>query len=353
MIENDLVDCMIALPGQLFYTTQIPVCLWFLSKNKKADGAKGYRDRQGETLFIDARNIGAMIDRTHKELSADDIAGIADTYHQWRSSKTLTPSPSPEGRGEHKLPLPLGEGRGEGEKPKKKAALPEKLLSYARELRASQTDAEKLLWKLLRSRRIAEAKFRRQHPLDNYILDFYCHEQKLAIELDGSQHFEDNAKNYDEKRTEYLNQQGIKVLRFDNRQMLVETEAVLEVIFNEIVAKASTLTPSPYPKGRGGQETLSQLDQSPSPSGRGARGEGVSYQDQAGYCKSATLADIEANDYVLTPGRYVGAAPIEDDGIPFEVKMTELSQTLYSQMEEEEKLDAVIRKNLGVLGYGE
>jgi len=89
IIENDLVDCMIALPGQLFYTTQIPVCLWFLSKNKKAQTVVGHsesnhRNRQGEMLFIDARNIGAMIDRTHKEFSADDIAGIARTYHAWR-----------------------------------------------------------------------------------------------------------------------------------------------------------------------------------------------------------------------------------------------------------------------------
>jgi type I restriction enzyme M protein len=74
MIENDLVDCMIAMPGQLFYTTQIPVCLWFLTKNKKAQVVKGHtesnhRDRQGETLFIDARNMGSMTDRTHKELT--------------------------------------------------------------------------------------------------------------------------------------------------------------------------------------------------------------------------------------------------------------------------------------------
>ena len=89
LIENDLVDCMIALPGQLFYTTQIPVCLWFLTKNKKAETISGHsdsnhRNRQGETLFIDARNMGSMVDRTHKELTADDIAEIARTYHAWR-----------------------------------------------------------------------------------------------------------------------------------------------------------------------------------------------------------------------------------------------------------------------------
>ncbi len=88
MIENDLVDCMIALPGQLFYTTQIPVCLWFLTKNKRgqqfADSTRNTRNRQGETLFIDARNMGTMTDRVHKELTTDDIAAIAKTYHAWR-----------------------------------------------------------------------------------------------------------------------------------------------------------------------------------------------------------------------------------------------------------------------------
>ncbi|MCG7929953.1 MAG: type I restriction-modification system subunit M [Candidatus Thiodiazotropha lotti] len=172
IIENDLVDCMIALPGQLFYTTQIPVCLWFLTKNKRAQTVEGHtdsnhRDRQGETLFIDARNLGSMIDRTHKELTVDDIAEIARTYHAWRGEKK-----------------------------------------------------------------------------------------------DGG------------------------------------------------------------------------------------------YEDQPGFCKSATLDDIKANDYVLTPGRYVGAAEVEDDGVPFEQKMAELTQTLYRQMEESEKLDAVIRENLAGLGYG-
>ncbi|SHO56560.1 type I restriction-modification system subunit M [Vibrio quintilis] len=180
LIDDDRVECMIALPGQLFYTTQIPVCLWFLSKDKSANPVKGYRDRQQETLFIDAREMGSMIDRVHKELTADDIALIADTYHAWRS------------------------------------------------------DADEL---------------------------------KARI----------------------------------------------------------------------------------------ARGEGKveAYEDQAGFCKSATLEDIKANDYVLTPGRYVGAAAIEDDGIPFETKMRDLSQTLYRQMNQAEALDQAIRGNLEALGYGE
>lgn len=168
LVENDLVDCMIALPGQLFYTTQIPVCLWFLTQSKQADSERDFRDRRGETLFIDARHRGSMVDRTHKELTADDIAEIGRTYHAWRG------------------------------------------------------------------------------------------EQKDGV-----------------------------------------------------------------------------------------------YEDQAGFCKSATLDEIAKNDFVLTPGRYVGAAAVEDDGIPFETKMAELSSTLYKQMAEAEQLDAVIRKNLEVLGYGE
>jgi type I restriction enzyme M protein len=79
---------------------------------------------------------------------------------------------------------------------------------------------------------------------------------------------------------------------------------------------------------------------------------GDTYEDIAGYCKSATLEEIQKHNYVLTPGRYVGAAAIEDDGIPFETKMTELSQTLFAQMEESNQLDSVIRKNLETLGYG-
>jgi type I restriction enzyme M protein len=184
IIENDLVDCMIALPGQLFYTTQIPVCLWFLTRNKKADKERGFRSRVNQTLFIDARQMGTMTSRIHKELTTEDIAEIAGTYHNWRT------------------------GHWNGE---------------------------------------------------------------------------------------YAAQGGASVA--------------------------------------------------------GGRMPGAT-EDKAGFCKSATFDEIEANDFVLTPGRYVGAAEIEDDGIPFETKMAELSQTLYQQMDEAEKLDAVIRKNLEVLGYG-
>ena len=84
ILEADLVDCMVALPGQLFYSTQIPVCLWFLARNKK-NGR--FRDRRGETLFLDARKLGTMVDRIHRELTEDDLQKIAGTYHAWRGDK--------------------------------------------------------------------------------------------------------------------------------------------------------------------------------------------------------------------------------------------------------------------------
>ena len=87
IIEADLVDCMIALPGQLFYSTQIPVCLWFLTRSKKADRKCGFRNRKEETLFIDARKLGQLIDRVHRELTDEEIQRLADTYHTWRSDK--------------------------------------------------------------------------------------------------------------------------------------------------------------------------------------------------------------------------------------------------------------------------
>ena len=81
LVENDLVDCMVALPGALFYSTTIPACLWFLAKNKNAEG---FRNRKGKVLFIDARKLGALVDRTRRELSDEDVANISDTYHAWR-----------------------------------------------------------------------------------------------------------------------------------------------------------------------------------------------------------------------------------------------------------------------------
>ena len=83
LVENNLVDCMVALPNQLFYNTQIPVCIWVLAKHRK--GTESLRDRSGEVLFIDARNMGHMETRTHKAFTDEDIEKIGETYHNWRS----------------------------------------------------------------------------------------------------------------------------------------------------------------------------------------------------------------------------------------------------------------------------
>ncbi|KQN73584.1 class I SAM-dependent DNA methyltransferase [Devosia sp. Leaf64] len=88
MIEADVVDAMVALPGQLFFSTQIPACLWILARDKSANG---HRDRRGEILFIDARTLGFMVDRVRREFSAADVEKIAGAYHRWRSKDPATP----------------------------------------------------------------------------------------------------------------------------------------------------------------------------------------------------------------------------------------------------------------------
>jgi len=166
IIEADLVDCMVALPGQLFYSTQIPVCLWFLTKSKKdAKLPNARRDRRKQTLFIDARKLGTLIDRVHRELTDADLQKIVFTYHAWRGDK--------------------GAGK---------------------------------------------------------------------------------------------------------------------------------------------------------------------YEDILGFCKSAATAEIATHGHVLTPGRYVGAEEIEDDGEPFEEKMTRLVEELNTQFAESATLEKQIKRNLAALG---
>ncbi len=162
MIEADLVDCMVAVPSQLFYNTMIPACLWFLSRNRIESAT--HRNRLHEILFLDARKLGTMINRRNRELSDADIALIASTYHSWRNV-------------------------------------------------------------------------------------------------------------------------------------------------------------------------------------------GGTYQDKAGFCKSATLDDIRTNNYVLMPGRYVGTEEIADDGIPFDEKMNALTTKLAEQFAKSNELQKTIRENLKGIGY--
>jgi len=144
-----------------------------------------------------------------------------------------------------------------------KPPLPPALLTRARELRRDATDAEQLMWKLLRNRQLDGWKFRRQHPVGKYILDFYCHEARLGIELDGGQHAEPDQAQYDVERAQALEAEGIRVLRFWNNEVLKNTTAVLQEIWN---ALHESLSPNPSPSGRG--------ERHPSPLGRRAGDEG-------------------------------------------------------------------------------
>jgi type I restriction enzyme M protein len=192
LIEEDLVECMVALPGQLFTNTQIPACIWFLTKNKgertSAAGRK-LRNRKGEVLFIDARNLGYMKDRVLRDFTQDDLNQVTEAFHKWQDA------------------------------------------------------------------------------------DFYSAEAVMA-----------------------------------------------------------------WAKREHEETGISVDPESP-------------YQDEAGFCRSVDLAEIQKHDYVLTPGRYVGAADEEDDGEPFAEKMARLTAILKTQLEESDRLEAEIKMNLAGLGF--
>jgi len=193
-----------------------------------------------------------------------------------------SPQPSPKGRGSFDFPLlPLGEGAGgegvvvggegvvagaEGVVAKRKPALPPEFLERVRELRKNATNAEKLLWQLLRNRQVGEAKFRRQHPFGKFILDFYCHEAKLALELDGSGHAEPKQAQYDMARTQALESEGIRVLRFWNNDVFENTIGVLETIFEAVQPSP----PSPLSQREKGSQDFPPLSL-----GEGVGGEGA------------------------------------------------------------------------------
>lgn len=105
-----------------------------------------------------------------------------------------------------------------------------KLYEYGRELRKDSTKAERILWDHLRNKKLNGLKFRRQHPLDKFIADFYCHEKKLVVELDGSVHDEKVTQQYDEARTSDLNELDIVVVRFRNEEVLNDIESVVTTI---------------------------------------------------------------------------------------------------------------------------
>ena len=147
MIEGGVVDCMIALPGQLFYSTQIPACLWFLAKNRK-NGR--FRDWSDEILFIDARKLGVMVDRTRREFEDADIAKIADTYHRWREGQDYEDVPGFCKSAEldaikgHGHVLTPGRYVGAEEQEEDGEPFKDKMRRLVAQLREQQAEAEKL-----------------------------------------------------------------------------------------------------------------------------------------------------------------------------------------------------------------
>ena len=188
---------------------------------------------------------------------------------QTRLSKPNS-SPSPPGRGWRAAP---GEGREQ---------LHPQLLAFARHLRRELTDAERLLWSLLRNRRFYGLKFRRQHPLGSFVLDFYCHEAKLAVELDGGQHNRPEKRFRDERRTSFLKKNGIKVARFWNHEVLQQTESVL-------CSLLKTLTP-----------TLSQRERELMGSRTATRMSTISLSQKS--LKPDPLPSLHGSGWRVTPG---------------------------------------------------
>jgi len=164
------------------------------------------------------------------------------------SSKPSPPAPLPS-FAPSPPPLPKGEEQGEGRQYRGGYTFAG-LKDRARELRNKQTDAEALLWELLRDRQLGNAKFRRQHQFGDYICDFYCHEAKLVVECDGDVHQTAERRQVDAKRDTYLKSQGLTVLRFPNDQVLRDTDSVLKAIAQQL----SPPSPSSSPYGRGGGE---------------------------------------------------------------------------------------------------
>jgi very-short-patch-repair endonuclease len=137
------------------------------------------------------------------------------------------------------------------------------ILARARELRQPQTPAETKLWACLRNRQLGDFKFRRQHPIDRFIVDFYCAACRLVIEVDGDSHAEQ--VEYDQARTEWLNDRGYRVIRFTNRDVFQQLDAVLEAILEECDRLAlDPISPSPSPSPEGKEQVPS------SPGGEGA-----------------------------------------------------------------------------------
>ena len=134
------------------------------------------------------------------------------------------------------------------------------LLEFAKTMRSNATDVEHLMWQILRAKRFMNLKFRRQHVVKPYIVDFYCHEIGLVIELDGSQHGTDDAVEYDGERTKFLEALGLTVVRYWNHDVLVRMDVVLEDLWNVCCEmKITLLKPSPESREKSNVKIIREL----------------------------------------------------------------------------------------------
>jgi ATP-dependent helicase HrpA len=244
----------------------------------------------------------------------------ADRFAKHFAAGFPSPTPPPEGEGlddASRFSSLSQRGRArEGEKLELHAALPEALLTYARELRKNATDAENLLWQLLRRNQIHGFSFRRQHPLGAYILDFYCHQAKLAIELDGGQHAEGAQLDHDQVRSAWLQAQGITVLRFWNNEALTNAEGVLQRI-------SEALRASPLPNPGGTTSHSTKHDKAVQVAGYPPEGEGMS----ASASSNAPIIQVSGRTYPVEI-RY--RPPQKDE----EGEMQDVPQAICSALDE-------------------
>jgi very-short-patch-repair endonuclease len=225
------------------------------------------------------------------------------------------PHPKGEGVGKETVvlePSPLGRGQGEGTLDVKetpftiKTKLNEAFLQRVKELRRNQTDAENFLWQLLRNRQFFDKKFKRQEPFPPYIVDFYCHEEKIVIELDGGQHADPQAIEYDQARTTFLESKGLTVLRFWNNDIFKNTEGVLETIYQHFSENLGIPHPNLLPKGEG------TVALEPSPLGRG-QGEGAIPKGEGVPTITQLEAEIDVLVYQLYNLTYAEVLVVQPD----------------------------------------
>jgi type I restriction enzyme M protein len=341
LIESHAVDVMVAVGPNMFYTVTLPCTLWFMDKPKS----------------------------------------------------DLPPSPPSPGSSNH--PLPKVEGRG--------GFKFQGLVERAREMRKTQTPAEESLWQLLGNRQLAGLKFRRQHQIGDYIVDLFCAEHSLVVELDGSVHEKSDRRKADTKRDAYLRSLGHTILRFPNARVLDDPEGLVREIIQALPSTFGRGTKgeglpenvtSEYSGARysdtvlfidarhiyrqidrahrdwtdaqigflanivrlyreeeldftlGGDDAQSKLIEVFGSNPK-SKIDNLKYKDVPGLCKAATVEEIEAQGWSLNPGRYVGVAPgeaVSDED--FEEQLEELNEELEKLNAQARELEETIARNV-------